>query len=434
MIDLGLLFQKKIQNLHDNFAVAVSGGIDSMVLLHLSAQYCNHNIPVILTVNHKLRTEAEQEALFVFQHSQNLNLKCHILNWHGKLPVSNIQSFARQIRYRLLLEWCHENRINYLMIAHQKNDQAETIMIRLERGSGLDGLAGMQEYTYLNDICILRPLLDVSRTELLQYANKNNITWINDTSNNNTKYKRTLYRNMLEMTDNSETLIDRLYTTSAHIRRSLSCILHYVRLAIDECLEFSTLGHIIIKLNVFLTLPEEISLRLLTYSIMSIGKQKYKPRYTKLNSIFYKIRNNEYKISQTLCGCKIIKNQNDTISITREVSAIKELTIDSFTNIVIEWDNRFKVSIVNSSPDNVTVSSLNNNYIPTNLKKLDREAVRCLPTLKYKNKIVAYPLQNNSNNDYIDERKSSIIIKEVLVKQNFINLTYSGFISKEPLL
>ena len=434
MIDLGLLFQKKIQDLHDNFAVAVSGGIDSMVLLHLSAQYCHQNIPIILTVNHRLRPEAEQEALFVFQHSQNLNLKCHILNWHGKLPVSNIQSVARQIRYRLLLQWCHENRINHLMIAHQKNDQAETIMLRLERGSGLDGLAGMQERTYLSNIHILRPLLDVSRKELLQYANKNNITWINDTSNNNAKYKRTLYRNMLEMTDNSEILINRLYTASMHIRRSLSCILHYVRLAINECLEFTTIGHINVKLIVFLTLPEEISLRLLTYSIMSIGKQKYKPRYAKLNNIFYKIQNNKSKISQTLCGCKITKHQNDIISITRETSAIQELTINSFANIVIEWDNRFKISVVNSSSHNVTVSSLNNNYIPKNLKKLNREAVRCLPTLKYKNKIVAYPLQNNSNNDYISEVKSSITIKEVLVKQNFINLTYSEFISKEPLL
>ncbi|ABD44830.1 tRNA(Ile)-lysidine synthetase [Ehrlichia chaffeensis str. Liberty] len=434
MINLGLLFQKKIQNLNDNFAIAVSGGIDSMTLLHLSARYCNKNTPIVLTVNHGLRPEAAQEALFVFQHSQNLNLKCHILNWHGKLPESNIQSSARRIRYKLLLQWCNENRIKYLMVAHQKNDQAETIMIRLERGSGLDGLAGMQEYTYLNGICILRPLLSASRTELLQYANKNNITWINDTSNNNKKYKRTLYRNMLEITDNPEVLINRLYTASEHIKRSLNCILHYVRLATDQCLEFTNLGHINIKLDIFLTLPEEISIRLLTYSIMSIGQQKYKPRYSKLSNIFSKIKNNKHKIAQTLCGCKITTNHNNIISITREVSAIQELTINSATNIVIEWDNRFKISIVNSNADNVTVSSLNNNYIPEELKKLHREAVRCLPILKHKNKIVAYPLQNNSNNNYIDQVKSSIIIKEVLVKQNFINLTYSEFISKEPLL
>ncbi|RZB12714.1 tRNA lysidine(34) synthetase TilS [Ehrlichia minasensis] len=433
MRDLKLLFQKKIQNLNGTYAVAVSGGIDSMVLLHLSAQYSNCNTPIILTVNHGLRQEAEQEALFVFQHSQNLNLKCHILNWHGKLPESNIQSSARQIRYGLLLQWCNENRINYLMVAHQKNDQAETIMIRLERGSGLDGLAGMQECTYLNGICILRPLLSVSRIELLQYANQNNISWINDPSNNNKKYKRTLYRNMLETTDNSEVFINRLYTASTHIKRSLDCILHYVREATDQCLEFTNLGHINIKLDVFLNLPEEISLRLLTYSIMTIGQQKYKPRYNKINRIFYKIQNNEFNSAQTLCNCKIVKNQNNTISVIREVSTIKELTVTYPTNTPIIWDNRFKISIAHHNANSLTVCSLNNSNIPDDLKKLNREAVRCLPVLKHQNKIVAYPLQNHNKNDYIDI-KSYIRIEEVLVKQHLINLTYSEFISKEPLL
>ncbi|MGN7618812.1 MAG: tRNA lysidine(34) synthetase TilS [Ehrlichia sp.] len=187
MKDLELLFQKKTHNLNGNCAVAISGGIDSMVLLHLSAQHCTNYIPVVLTVNHGLRPEAKQEALFVFQHSQSLNLKCHILNWHGQKPESNIQSFARDIRYSLLLQWCSEHKINYLMIAHQKNDNAENIMIRLERGSGLDGLAGMQESTYSNGICILRPLLSVSRKELLEYANEKNIAWMNDVSNDNKK-------------------------------------------------------------------------------------------------------------------------------------------------------------------------------------------------------------------------------------------------------
>ena len=434
MIDLELLFQKQINNLNGNYAVAVSGGIDSMVLLYLSAQQYTNYVPIILTVNHGLRPEAEQEALFVFQYSQNLNLKCHILNWYGKKPKSNIQSSARRIRYSLLLQWCNENKINYLMIAHQKNDQAENIMIRLERGSGLDGLAGMQENTYLNGICILRPLLSVSRKELILYANKKNIPWINDSSNDNKKYRRTLYRNMLKISENPEDLINRLYLTSIHIKRSLNCILHYVRLAIDQCLEFSELGFINIKLNIFLDLPEEISLRLLTYSIMCIGQQKYKPRYNKLSKIFYKIINNEFNTTQTLGHCKIKKNQDNTISITREISKIKDIIISSFSNISIEWDNRFKIRIINSNDHNVTLSSLNNNYIPEHLKKLNREAVRCLPVLIHQNKILAYPLQNQIADDYINDMESSIRIEGVLVKKNLTNLTYSEFISRELLL
>ncbi|WDM85453.1 tRNA lysidine(34) synthetase TilS [Ehrlichia sp. JZT12] len=434
MKDLELLFQKKIHNLNSNYAIADSGGVDSMVLLYLSAQHYTNYTPIILPVNHGLRPEAEQDALFVFQHSQNLNLKCHILNWHGKKPESNILSSARHIRYSLLLQWCNDNKINYLMVAHQKNDQAENIIIRLERGSGLDGLAGMQENTYSNGICILRPLLSVSRKELLQYANKKNITWINDISNDNTKYRRTLYRNMLKVTDNSEELVNRLYITSTHIKRSLDCILHYVRLAIDQCLEFNDLGFINIKLNTFLDLPEEISLRLFTYSIMCIGQKKYKPRYSKLSKIFYKIFNNEFNTSQTLCNCKIKKNQDNTISITREISAIKDLTINPSSSISIEWDSRFKLRITNSNTYNIILSSLNKNYIPEHLKKLNREAVRCLPVLIHQNKIIAYPLQNYNTDNYINKMESSIRIEEVLVKKNLTNLTYSEFISRELLL
>ncbi|QLK52770.1 tRNA lysidine(34) synthetase TilS [Ehrlichia ruminantium] len=433
--DLELLFKEKVQNLHDNYAIAVSGGIDSMVLLHLSA-VCNTKFtPTILTVNHGLRSEAAQEALFVYQHSQNLNLKCHILNWHGEKPQSNIQSSARQIRYSLLLQWCNQNQINYLMVAHQKNDQAETIMMRLERGSGLDGLAGMQERTYLNGICILRPLLAISREELIHYADTKNITWVHDISNDNKKYKRTLYRNILKEVDNTEELVNRLYKTSVHIKRSLDCILHYVRLAIDEHLEFNNLGFIKIKLNTFFNLPEEISLRLFTYSIMSIGQKKYKPRYHKLNNMFRKIQNNDFTKPQTFCHCKITRNQKDnTLCITREVSVINNKTISPYSKTSIVWDNRFKIRISNPNTHSITVSSLNNNYIPENLKKLDREAVRCLPILKYQNKILAYPLQNHLIDDYINELEPIITIEEVLIKQNFINLTYNNFISKEHLL
>ncbi|MGN7618813.1 MAG: hypothetical protein ACTJLM_02370 [Ehrlichia sp.] len=248
------------------------------------------------------------------------------------------------------------------------------------------------------------------------------------------KYKRTLYRNMLNTVDNSEELINRLYITSTHIKRSLSCILHYVRLAIDECLEFSDLGFISIKPNTFLDFPEEISLRLLTYSIMCIGQKKYKPRYNKLSKIFYKILNNEFNNAQTLSNCKIKKSQDNTISITREISTIKDLVINRSSDTLIEWDNRFKVRVTNPNNYDIILSRLNNKHIPEHLKKLNRDAVRCLPVLIYKNKIIAYPLQKYNTDDYINKTAPCISIEEVLVKQNLTNLTYSEFISRELLL
>ncbi|KJV69443.1 tRNA(Ile)-lysidine synthetase [Candidatus Neoehrlichia lotoris str. RAC413] len=412
-------------NLQKNYAVAVSGGVDSITLLYLISIYHNVNTkfhPIILTVNHGLREEATQETLFVYNTSQKLKLTCQILNWNGIKPTSNIQSAARTIRYSLLHEWCDLNSIKYLITAHHKDDQAETIFMRLERGSGLDGLLGMQERSRFYTIEILRPFLCFTKKEILHYALQKQLNWIEDPSNTNTKYKRTLYRNFIKVSKNPDVLVNRLHTTAIHIKRAVNCILYYVHAALNDCLEFNKLGFINIKLNKFNEVPEEIALRLFSYSLMVIGKKSYKPRYEKFIKLFHKIKNDLSIPPHTFYNCKIIRNKDNTISIIKEVASIKTQYINPYTKETIIWDNRFLLKIHNISAEQVSITPLSNNPIPIHLKKLYKEAVYSLPILKSKDKILAYPLQNN-NIDNIPV----ISIEDVLIKRNIVNLVYSQF-------
>ncbi|MFP3027204.1 MAG: tRNA lysidine(34) synthetase TilS, partial [Wolbachia sp.] len=157
---LELLFQNIANSFafHNQIAVAVSGGVDSIVLLHLMTNWAKKNklsLPIALTVNHGLRSESQKEADFVISYAKELGAKeSFILNWEKQNIKGNIQLQARKARYKLLEEWCKNNNVKCLLVAHHKDDQAETFLLRLERGSGVDGLSSMDYKSFLNGIYI----------------------------------------------------------------------------------------------------------------------------------------------------------------------------------------------------------------------------------------------------------------------------------------
>ncbi len=424
-MNLKVLFANIINNLklEQNFAVAVSGGVDSMVLLHLVAQWAEENkkkAPIVLTVNHGLRPEGQKEVLFVSQYAEQLKVPCCILNWKKEKKItSNVQSQARKARYGLLTEWCNQNKVKYLLTAHNLDDQAETLFIRLERGSGVEGLSAIGDRYFFNDVYILRPLLTFSRNILKEYALSHNIKWVEDPSNKDNKYKRTIYRNFLKTSDNPEILIKRIYLTSVHMKRALTALIHYTRIAFDQCSVISILGYVEIKLPDFYQLPEEIAIRVLIYSLMAIGDKYYKPRYSSFSNIFNQIWQKNYDKSHTLHGCIILKNKN-SILVIREAAAIIDKTIELKLNKTIEykWDNRFICKIKNSQHDQtVTISALKtNNQLPEYLKKYYHKTLYSLPVLSKNEKILAYPHINHNN---IDDKLTLSISN--LIKENIMN-------------
>ena len=180
-------------------AVGVSGGADSLALILMAKElFSVYGYKFIaLTVDHKLRSSSTQEAKYVAEIMKKHGIEHHILEWNACKPKCGIEEAARLARYTLMKQWCDNNAISSLMVAHHLQDQAETFLMRLQRGSGLEGLCCMREVSCWNGLKILRPLLHVSPDELKNYLRSKNVKWVNDESNDSDLFFRNRLRKFM---------------------------------------------------------------------------------------------------------------------------------------------------------------------------------------------------------------------------------------------
>ncbi|MFC5081955.1 tRNA lysidine(34) synthetase TilS [Microvirga arabica] len=181
---------------------AVSGGPDSMALMQSLARWASlgRRPPIhVATVDHGLRPEAADEAAFVAREAALLSLPHRTLAWSGQKPVSGIQEAAREARYRLLVEHAREAAASHLVTAHTLDDQAETVMMRLSRGSGLSGLAGMRRGTDRQGIRHVRPFLGLPKSHLLDHCRQQGWRFVSDPSNADERYARVRWRRLMPL-------------------------------------------------------------------------------------------------------------------------------------------------------------------------------------------------------------------------------------------
>ena len=183
-------------------AVAVSGGADLLALLLLLADWAADQglpAPVALTVDHGLQPRSARQAQDVARRAKQRGLGAHVLRWTGRKPVADIESAAREARYRLMGDWCRHNAVRCLYVAHSLDDQAETFLLRLMRGSGVDGLAAMAEvapfpFDNCESLTVARPLLGVPRAKLRVFLSGRGESWVEDPMNGDTRFSRARVR------------------------------------------------------------------------------------------------------------------------------------------------------------------------------------------------------------------------------------------------
>lgn len=183
----------------DAWLIAVSGGPDSLALLHMASAWAAGHPRVGLfaaTVDHGLRPESSAEARIVASHCASLGVPHAILPWEGPKPKTRLQERAREARYALLFQEARRRGARVVLTAHHADDQAETILFRLARGSGVAGLAGMGAVTKVHGAALVRPLLDVPKAALIAYCHKHGIAAIDDPSNRDVKYARARLRKL----------------------------------------------------------------------------------------------------------------------------------------------------------------------------------------------------------------------------------------------
>ena len=248
-------------------AVAVSGGGDSMALAFLLSEWAGeHGHPLTsLIVDHGLRPEAADEARFVASTLKPLGFSHKTLVWEGIKPKTRLQESARAARYALMAEYCSRQKIRHLFVAHHANDQAETILFRLAKGSGFDGLAGMQPTSHYEDgqLLICRPLLSVSHADLLATCRNHKMEWIEDPSNKNERYARVRLRNILDVIEGEGLSPARLSAISARIRRLVSAIDQLSENEYKNILIESNTKRIVISFSGLAHLADEVQIRIL---------------------------------------------------------------------------------------------------------------------------------------------------------------------------
>jgi len=182
--------------------LAVSGGPDSVVLMNLTARWrqgrSRPNV-VVATVDHGLRVESEAEAVSVGHWARQLGFAHAVLRWEGEKPKSRLQEAAREARYRLLTDYARAIGAGHLVTAHTLDDQAETILFRLARGSGPLGLIGMQPLVMRAGIAVIRPLLGLAKARLIAMAEAEGWSFFNDPSNADPRFARTRLRLLMPL-------------------------------------------------------------------------------------------------------------------------------------------------------------------------------------------------------------------------------------------
>lgn len=397
-------------------AVATSGGADSMALLLLAHEWARvKNGKVIsLTVNHNLRKEAANEALQVKKWCENHSIEHHILCWqHSSVPpISSIQENARNARYKLMTNWCIDNNILHLLVAHHLDDQAETLFFRLARGSGLMGLACMLPHTKIYGINLLRPLLCTAKTRLIATLKAKNQEWIEDPSNQNSAYTRILIRKQLQLVNN-DIFAERIANITTKFQKFRGLAENYTKKEIDNWVEVYSHGYAIINE------PRKLSECSFNYLIQILSGNIYPPRSKKLD-IFLKtkILTNSCKTS-SFGGLLFEPIKHGRVLVYREPRAISE-PCPIRENTPIIWDKRFTIT----ANSNLTLRHLGSDGLKIVRKtnpELFRNAppdrvLRTIPSLWLLEELVSVPhIEYMNQNPQFSELKVSIQFLPVIL-------------------
>lgn len=315
--------------------VALSGGGDSTALAVMMAEYAH--IPVeAVTVNHGLRPEAAEEAAKAAELCASLGMRHETVNWSGWSGAGNLQDAARQARVALISDWAARRGIGIVALGHTQDDQAETFLMRLARGSGVDGLAAMAQRRTQNGIIWIRPLLGYQRQELREFLRARGLDWSDDPSNEDERFDRIKARKVLKNLEELGVSTDTLAGTATRMH-SVRAVLEADTQAAAKTLSRATqAGDVEIDTAGFHDLPLELRQRLLAHALKWVSSSPYRPRLKALERLMASISDGRRDV---LAGCIVTPLKAGRIRIGREPATVAGLT----AKVSEIWDNRWAV-------------------------------------------------------------------------------------------
>lgn len=341
-------------------ALAVSGGSDSTALMVLFAEWLSRagrepSRHTVLTVDHGLRAQSVAEAQGVAAQARGLGYRHATLVWHGA-PHAGVQAAARSARYRLMGAYMRAHAIPLLLTAHTLDDQAETLLMRLARGSGLDGLSAMAPLTDLaevaaehglapGELALARPLLGLPKARLVATLAARGITWVEDPSNLSPAHERSRLRAAKAQLD-ALGLTDAMLALSAgRLRRARAAIEEAVAqfcsaVHVDPC------GYVTIDRGRLLGVEAEIALRVLGRAIAAAGGSDQPVPLAKLEAIVEVLRSADLAgTAKWTLARAMITARGGALIIEREPGRepLPRLTMGAGEKAL--WDGRFRVDV-----------------------------------------------------------------------------------------
>ncbi len=315
--------------------VAVSGGSDSTALLHLMHHWAGGAGVTLhaVTVDHGLRDAAADEAKSVARMCASLGVDHYTLRWTGWEGKGNLQDQARRARYRLMAGWARERGIEMIALGHTVEDQAETFLMRLARGSGVDGLSGMATRRVSDGVTWVRPVLLQRRQDLRDYLQRHGIGWIDDPTNEDERFDRVKIRKAMQVLADLGLDAERLAGTAQDLQFARIALEQQTREAAERIATVEN-GDVVLDHMQYRRLSVEIGARLFSHALCWVSSAQYRPRRMALIGAEYSA--DIGKVS-TLHGCLITANKNE-IRITREHQAVKETVCPTDA----AWDNRWQ--------------------------------------------------------------------------------------------
>ena len=303
-----LNFKNKLDSLKKKkYLVAVSGGPDSLALVALTKAYTfgKKTMFYYLLVDHNIRNNSSQEAEKVKKLLKKKYFNLKVLS-NKKRITKNIQAEARNVRYDILKSFCKKNNIKVILTAHNLEDQVETFLIRLSRGSGLKGLSAMKSKTMIdNQVILFRPLLDTQKRFLIKISKIIFGKYFKDPSNRNEKFLRTRVRNLKKPLEKSGIKYEKIFKSIQNLSQSKMTLDRYLSKIFKEFIKKSN-SEILINFKKYQHLNNDTKIAVINHSIKQLKRNYYDLRSKKVENLISNLDKKNFKNS-TLGGCIFFK-------------------------------------------------------------------------------------------------------------------------------
>lgn len=331
--------------------VAVSGGGDSMALLTLLHGLCaaaGTHLEAV-TVDHGLRPEAATEAAFVARYAGALGLPHETLQWRGWEGQGNLQNAAREARYRLMADWAARRDLPCIALGHTADDQAETVLMRLARRSGVDGLSAMAPQSRRHGVTWLRPLLFARRESLRDYLRRGGLEWVEDPSNDDPRFARIRTRQTLAALAPLGIDVETLAEVASNMAVARDALERQTERAAGDILRMEG-GALVMRSEAFFAEPEEIRRRLLIRALGKISGSAYPPRRGPVASLISGLAEGQ---AATLDGCQALVRRGE-IWLFREYNAVRDHRVP----VAHLWDKRWRAVSSGGAPEGAELHAL----------------------------------------------------------------------------